>query len=95
MVSEIVEYIRTYPDYQRVRVYYYKPYNELVLILPGGVNLFYTIIMNFIIDILPTRNSYTNKTYDIILVLVDKLIKYITYIVTIKDLKVDRLVDII
>ena len=51
--------------------------------------------MNFIIDILPTRDSYISKTYDIILVLIDKLTKYIIYIVTIKDLKVDRLVDII
>ena len=51
--------------------------------------------MNFIIDILSTRNSYISKTYNIILVLIDKLTKYITYIVTIKDLKVDKLVDII
>ena len=51
--------------------------------------------MNFIIDILPIRDSYIYKTYDIILVLIDKLTKYIIYIVTIKDLKVDRLVDII
>ena len=51
--------------------------------------------MNFIIDILPTRDPYMSKTYDTILVLIDKLIKYVTYIVTIKDLKVDRLVDII
>ena len=51
--------------------------------------------MNFIIDILSIRNSYIDKTYDTILVLIDKLIKYITYIVIIKDLKVDRLVDII
>ena len=51
--------------------------------------------MNFIIDMLSIRNFYINRTYDIILVLIDKLIKYITYIATIKDLKVDRLVDII
>ena len=51
--------------------------------------------MNFIIDILSTRDSYINKTYNTILILIDKLIKYVTYIVTIKDLKVDKLVDII
>ena len=51
--------------------------------------------MNFIIDMLSIRNSYTSKTYDIILVLIDKLTKYVTYIATIKDLKVDRLIDII
>ena len=59
------------------------------------MNPFYTIIINFIIDILPTRDSYINKTYNTILILIDKLIKYIIYIVTIKDLKVDRLIDII
>ena len=59
------------------------------------MNPFYTIIIDFIIDILPIRDPYISKTYNTILVLVDKLIKYITYIVTIKDLKVDRLVDII
>ena len=51
--------------------------------------------MNFITNMLSIRNSYINKTINIILVLVDKLIKYVIYIVTIKDLKVDRLVDII
>ena len=59
------------------------------------MNLFYTIIINFIIDILSIRNSYISKTYNTILVLIDKLTKYITYIVTIKDLKVDKLIDII
>ena len=44
---------------------------------------------------LSARDSYIDKTYNIILILIDKLIKYITYIATIKDLKVDRLVDII
>ena len=51
--------------------------------------------MDFITDMLPTRNSYINKTYNAILVLIDKLTKYIIYIITIKDLKADRLVDII
>ena len=44
---------------------------------------------------LPTRNSYIDKIYNIILILIDKLIKYVTYIVTIKNLKVNRLIDII
>ena len=44
---------------------------------------------------LSIRNSYINKTYNIILVLIDKLTKYVIYIATIKDLKVDKLVDII
>ena len=43
---------------------------------------------------LSIRNSYISKIINTILVLVDKLTKYITYIVTIKDLKVDKLIDI-
>ena len=56
---------------------------------------FYTIIINFIIDILSTRNLYINNIYDIILILINKLIKYITYIVIIKKLKVDELTNIL
>ena len=44
---------------------------------------------------LSIRDFYISKTINIILVLINKLIKYITYIATIKDLKVDRLIDII
>ena len=51
--------------------------------------------MNFIIDISSIRNSYTNNTYNIILVLINKLIKYIIYIITIKKLKIDELANII
>ena len=56
---------------------------------------FYTIIINFIINILSTRNSYIDNTYDIILILINKLTKYIMYIVIIKKLKVDELTNII
>ena len=51
--------------------------------------------MNFITNMLSIRNSYINKTINIILVLIDKLIKYVIYIVTIKNLKADKLIDII
>ena len=44
---------------------------------------------------LSIRNSYINKIINTILILIDKLTKYIIYIATIKDLKVDKLVDII
>ena len=51
--------------------------------------------MDFITNIFSIRNSYINKIINTILILIDKLIKYIIYIATIKDLKVDKLVDII
>ena len=76
-------------------MHHYKLYSELALIPLGGTKPFYTITIDFITDMPPARDVYIGKTYNIILVLVDKLTKYITYIVTTKDLKADSLVDII
>ena len=78
-----------------MRVYYYKFYNELILILINNVNSFYIIILNFIINILFTRNLYINKMCDIILILIDKLTKYVTYIIIIKKFKADEFINIL
>ena len=51
--------------------------------------------MNFITNILSARDLYINKIYNIILVLVDKLIKYIIYVITTKNLKIDKLANLI
>ena len=59
------------------------------------MNLFYIIIINFITNILSTRDFYINKTYDIILILINKLTKYIIYIIIIKDLIVEGFINII
>ena len=77
-----------------MRVYYYKSYSELILILTNNVNLFYIIILNFIINISSTRDLYINKIYDIILILIDKLTKYATYIIIIKNLKMKKFINI-
>ena len=78
-----------------MRVYYYKSYKKLISISSDNINLFYTIIINFIINILSIRNLYINKICDTILVLIDKLIKYVIYIITIKNLKIDKLTNLI
>ena len=78
-----------------MRVYYYKSYRELILISSDNVNLFHTITINFITNILSAKDSYINKIYNIILVLIDKLIKYIIYIITTKNLKIDKLANLI
>ena len=78
-----------------MRVYYYRLYNELTSILSSNINSFYIIIINFIINILFIRDLYINNIYDIILILINKLTKYITYIVTIKKLKANELANII
>jgi len=52
------------------------------------LQFFETIIIDFITNILSTRNLYIKKTNNIILILVNKLIKYIIYIVTIKKFNI-------
>ena len=78
-----------------MRVYYYKFYKKLILISLDNVNLFYIVIINFITNILFIRDFYINKTYDIILILINKLTKYITYIIIIKNLIVEGFINII
>ena len=86
MLFEINEYVRTYFDCQRVRVHHHKLYNKFNFISSNDENSFHIIIMNFIIDMSSTRNSYINKINDVILILMNKLTKHATYIVTIKNL---------
>ena len=78
-----------------MRIYYHKFYNELILIILNNVNLFYIIILNFIINLLFAKNLYINKIYDFILILINKLIKHVTYILIIKDLKINKFINII
>ena len=86
MLFEIDEYVRIYFNCQRVRVHHHKLYNKLNFISSNDENSFYTIIMNFIIDMSSTRNSYINKINNVILILINKLTKHAMYIVTIKNL---------
>ena len=78
-----------------MRVYYYKSYRELILISLDSVDFFYIITIDFITNILSARDLYINKIYNTILVLIDKLTKYIIYIITTKNLKIDRLANFI
>ena len=55
---------------------------------------FYIIIINFIIDISSIRDSYIDNIYNVILILMNKLTKYITYIAIIKKLKVNEFTNI-
>ena len=78
-----------------MRVYYYKFYNELILILTNNVNSFYIVILNFIINISFIRDLYINKIYDIILILIDKFTKYVIYIKIIKNFKANKFINIL
>ena len=76
-------------------IYYYKFYNELILISLNNINLFYIITLNFIINLSFIKDLYINKFCDFILILINKLTKYVTYIIIIKKLKIKIFVNII
>ena len=86
MLFEIDEYVRICSDCQRMHVHYYKSYNKFNFISSNDENSFYTIIINFIIDMLSARNLYINKINDVILILMNKLTKHAMYIAMIKNL---------
>ena len=88
MLFEIDKYIHIDFNYQCVRVYHHKLYNKFNLILSNDENLFYLIIMNFIINMSSMRNLYINKINNAILILMNKLTKHATYIAIIKNLNV-------
>ena len=95
MGKDIEEYCKSCPVCQRVRVHHHKPYGNLSSIAPGGVEPFTTVTLDFITDMPPARDPYTGKTYDSILVLVDKLTKHATYIACNKTLDAKGLADLL
>ena len=94
ILFKIEKYIRICSNCQRVRVHHYKSYDEFNFILSNDKISFYTIIMNFIIDMSSTRNLYINKTCDTILMLMNKLIKHVMYIAIIKKLNAKNFVQL-
>ena len=94
MNNNIVNYCKSCSNYQRVQIHRYKLYKVLFLI-SLNFKLFYIVIMNFITNISSTKDSYIEKTNDVILTLLDKLIKYVIYISIIKDLNAKDLANVI
>jgi len=78
-----------------MQVHHYKLYEKLMFISSESVNSFYTMIMNFIINMSSVKNSYIEKTSDVILIIINKLIKHVIYISMIKDLNVKRLANLL
>ena len=78
-----------------MRIYYHKSYKELSSISSNNVISFHIMILNFITNMLFTRDSYTRKTCDIILIIIDKITKHATYVIITINLKVDKFVNIL
>ena len=94
MLFEINEYVCIYFNCQRVRVHHHKLYNKFNFISSNDENSFHTIIMNFIIDLSSARNLYINKINNAILILINKLTKYATYIAMIKNLNTKNFIKL-
>ena len=95
MTKNITNYIRIYFDYQKVRMYHHKPYKKLSSISSNNVISFHIVILDFIIDMLSARDSYMRKTCDVILIMIDKIIKHATYVIITINLKIDKLINIL
>ena len=78
-----------------MRVYYYKLYENLFLILLNDVKFFIIVIFDFITNMLFAKNLYIEKTYNVILILINKFIKYVTYININKILNAKNFADLI
>jgi len=76
-------------------VHHHKFYEKLTFISSENVNSFHMMIMNFITDMFSAKNLYIEKTSDVILIIINKLIKHVIYISTIKDLNIERLTNLL
>ncbi len=95
MLKEMTKYVYIYSDCQRVQVHHHKLYKKLTFISSESVNSFHMMIMNFITNIFFAKNLYIEKTSNAILIMINKLIKHVIYISTIKDLNIKRLANLL
>ena len=95
MLKEMMKYVCICSDCQRVQMHHHKLYEKLTFISSESVNSFHMMIMNFIINMLFAKNSYIEKTSDVTLIIINKLIKHVIYISTIKDLNVKKLMNLL
>ena len=76
-------------------MYYYKPYKELFSILLNNVISFHIVTLNFITNMFSAKDLYIKKTCDVILIIINKIIKHATYIIITINLKVDKFINIL
>ena len=95
MKKNIEKYYKFCSVCQKVRIHHHKLYDNLFFIVSNDVESFTTITFDFITDMPPARNLYTKKTYDSILIFVDKLIKHAIYIACNKTLNAKNFADLL
>ncbi len=95
MLKKMMKYVYICLDCQWMQMHHHKLYEKLTSISSESVDSFYMMIMNFIINMFFAKNSYIEKTSDAILIMINKLIKHVIYILTIKDLNIERLANLL
>ncbi len=95
MLKKMMKYVCICSNYQQVQVHHHKFYEKLMFISSESVNLFHMMIINFIIDMLFAKSSYIKKISNAILIIINKLIKHVIYILMIKDLNIKRLANLL
>ncbi len=90
-----MKYVCICSDCQQVQVHHHKLYEKLMFISSENVNSFHIMIMNFITDMLSAKNSYIEKTSNAVLIIINKLIKHVIYILTIKDLNIKKFMNLL
>jgi hypothetical protein len=69
-----------------MRIYRHKFYNDMIAISSNEKQLFDIVTINFITNMFFVKNFYIEKINDSILILINKLTKYATYITITKTL---------
>ena len=86
MIKKITNYIRICSKCQEIRIHRHKIYNNMITISSKEKQSFDTIIINFITNMFFVKDFYIEKINDSILILINKLTKYATYILITKTL---------
>ena len=95
MIKKIANYVRICSECQRMRVHRHKSYDNMIAISSKKKQSFDTVIINFITNMSSVRDSYIEKTNDSILILINKLTKYATYISITKTLNAIDLANLL
>ena len=78
-----------------MRIHYYKSYKKLSSISSDDVTSFHIVTLNFIINMSFARDLYMKKTFDVILIIINKITKHATYVIITMNLKIDEFIDIL
>ena len=93
LYNNIKEYIKGYDIYQRVKVIYYYKVSEIQA-LPLLLKLFKSILIDFIIDLLPSIDKTIGRTYDSLLVIIDRYTKTTKFILYFKTTSAEDIVEL-